>query len=121
MTKELGLDYYYDIMKSKGMTTKMFLNSSFDSLHEAFKEIDPEHIALLYLKAQAHNDRKKFYHDIKERAMIIEKAAREAAHEVEDALASGKLTEATHEGHTFFIEDPEGGNGLCVFKNSNGE
>jgi hypothetical protein len=29
MCKELGLDYYFEIIKSKGLTTKMFLNSSF--------------------------------------------------------------------------------------------
>jgi hypothetical protein len=29
MCKELGLDYYFEIIKSKGLTTKMFLNCSF--------------------------------------------------------------------------------------------
>lgn len=49
--KELSLDYYYEIIKSKGMTTKMFLNATFEGLKAAFKEIDQEHISLLYMKA----------------------------------------------------------------------
>ena len=119
--KELGLDYYFEIIKNKGVTTKMFLNSSFEALKLAFKEIDSEHVSLLFLKAQAHNDRKKFFLDIKARAIIVEHDARDAAHDVEKALQEGKLTETTHEGHTFLIEDPENGNGLCVFKNKNNE
>ena len=121
MCKELGLDYYFEIIKSKGLTTKMFLNCSFEALKLSLKEIDEEHVSLLYLKAQAHINRKNFFLDIKERACVVEQAAREAAHDVERALAEGKLTETTHEGHTFIIEDPENGNGLCVFKNANGE
>lgn len=85
MCKELGLDYYFDVIKAKGVTTKMLLNSSLQSLLSAFKEIDHEHIALIYLKAQAHNDRKDFFLDIKARALVllVEKDARAAAHEVE--------------------------------------
>jgi hypothetical protein len=49
--KELVLDYYFDIFLSKSFTTKMLLNSTFESLKAAFKEIDPEHISLLYAKA----------------------------------------------------------------------
>ena len=52
---------------------------------------------------------------------MVEKSARKAANEVERALAEGKLTQATHEGHTFLIEDPVNGNGLCVFRNKNNE
>jgi hypothetical protein len=62
--KELGLDYYFEIMKRKGITTKMFLTSSFESLRSALIEIEPEHISLLYMQASAHNDRKDFYYDI---------------------------------------------------------
>lgn len=119
--KELGLDYYYDIIKNKGLTTKMFLNSSFRALQTALKEIEPEHISLLFMKAQAHNDRKEFFYNIQKRAQIVEREGIKAAKEVEDALASGRLKETTHDGHTFFIEDPENGNGLCVFKNDKGE
>lgn len=99
----------------------MFLNCSYTAMKSAFKEIDPEHVSLLYLKAQAHIDRKNFFYDIQKRAIIVEQDARAAAHEVERALAEGKLQEATHEGHTFLIEDPINGNGLCVFKNKNNE
>jgi hypothetical protein len=99
----------------------MFLNSNFESLMAAFKEIDPEHISLLYLKAQAHNDRKKFYTDIQRRAMVVEREAREVAHEVERALAEGKLTSVEHDKATYIIEDPENGNGLCVYINAKNE
>jgi len=68
----LSLDYYFEIMKRKGINTKMFLNSSYESLKGALKEIEPEHISLLWMKAQAHNDRKNFYYDIQKRAMIVE-------------------------------------------------
>jgi hypothetical protein len=51
MCKELSLDYYFELIKSKGVNTKMFLSATFPELQAAFKEIDPEHIALLYLKA----------------------------------------------------------------------
>jgi hypothetical protein len=81
--KELGLGYYFDVIKAKGVTTKMLLNSSLESLLSAFKEIDHEHVALIYLKARAHNDRKDFFLDIKARALVVEKDARAAAHEVE--------------------------------------
>jgi len=50
----------------------MFLNSSYESLKGALKEIEPEHVSLLWMKAQAHNDRKNFYYDIQRRAMIVE-------------------------------------------------
>ena len=53
--------------------------------------------------------------------MIVETDAREVAHQVEDALAKGKLTKVEKDGDTYLIEDPEGGNGLCVFSNKNGE
>ena len=53
--------------------------------------------------------------------MIVEQDARAVAHEVEQALAKGLLKETTHDGHTFIIEDPENGNGLCIFKNKNNE
>lgn len=72
MCKELGLDYYFPIIKSKGITTKMFLNCTYESLELALMEIEPEHISLLYMKAVAHNDRKKFFYEIQERAMAVE-------------------------------------------------
>jgi hypothetical protein len=59
--KELSFNYYIDLIKSKGFTTKMLLHASFESLQAALKEVDVEHIALLYMKAKAHNDRKQFY------------------------------------------------------------
>jgi hypothetical protein len=89
--KELGLDYYFEIIRNKGVNTKMFLNSSYEALKAAFKEIDSEHISLLFLKAQAHNDRKNFFFDIKDRAMVVEKDGRDVAHQVERALHEGKL------------------------------
>lgn len=119
--KELGLDYYFEVMKSKGMTTKMFLSASLESLQHAFREIDSEHIALLFMKAQAHNDRKQFYLDIKARAIIVEHDGRAAAHDVEVALQAGKLTEIVKDGNTYLIEDPKDGNGLCIFSNKNNE
>ena len=99
----------------------MLLNSTKDTLQDSFQELDPEHISMLYMKAQEHQNRKKFFFDIRDRAIVVEHAARDVAHEVEEANAAGKLKETTHEGHTFWIEDPENGNGLCVFKNANGE
>lgn len=119
--KELGLDYYFEIMKRKGINTKMFLNSSYETLKDALKEIESEHISLLWMKAQAHNDRKNFYYDIQKRAMIVEADALKVAHQVENALAEGKLTKTERDGDTYMIEDPEGGNGLCVFENKNKE
>jgi hypothetical protein len=89
---ELGLDYYFDIIKGKGVTTKMFLNSTFDALKCAFKEIDPEHISLLHLKAKAHNDRKEFFFNIMKRAMEVELEGRKVAHDVENAMIAGRLT-----------------------------
>lgn len=77
---ELGLDYYYDLIKSKAMNTKMFLNSSKETLKDALKELDEEHISMLYLKAQEHQNRKKFFYDIRDRAIVVEHAAREVAH-----------------------------------------
>ena len=62
--KELQLDYYFEIMKRKGINTRMFLSSTYEALKDALKEIEPEHVSMLYLKAQAHNDRKAFYYDI---------------------------------------------------------
>jgi hypothetical protein len=73
------------------------------------------------MKAQAHNDRKKFYVEIQDRAVTVEHEARAVAHEVERALAEGKLTSIERDGNTYIIEDPENGNGLCVFTNANKE
>ena len=53
--------------------------------------------------------------------MVVERDARLAAEEVENALAAGKLRHCVHEGHDFWIEDTAGGNGLCVFKNNKKE
>jgi hypothetical protein len=53
--------------------------------------------------------------------MITEQDAREVAHQVEDALAQGKLKKVEKDGDTYMIEDPEGGNGLCIFSNKNKE
>lgn len=119
--KELGLDYYYDVIKSKGVTTKMLLNSNLESLSCAFKEIEPEHLALIHMKAKAHNERKEFFIDIMNRAKVVERDGRLAAQEVEDALAAGKLKEVMKDNNTYWIEDPVGGNGLCVFKNNKKE
>ena len=69
----------------------MFLSCTYESFKGAMKEMDVSHVALLFMKAQAHNDRKDFYHDIKRRACIVEQDAIEVAHQVEDALAAGKL------------------------------
>jgi hypothetical protein len=76
----LGLDYYFEIMKRKGINTKMFLSSSYEALKGALKEIEAEHVSLLWMKAQAHNDRKNFYYDIQRRAMITETDAIEVTH-----------------------------------------
>ena len=99
----------------------MLLNSTKDTLQDSFQELDPEHISMLYMKAQEHQNRKKFFFDIRDRAIVVEHAARDVAHEVEEANAAGKLKETTHEGHTFWIEDPENGNGLSIFKNKKNE
>jgi hypothetical protein len=119
--KELDLDYYFELIKSKGMTSKMFLKATFPALLAAYKEIDPEHIALLYLKAQAHNERKKFYLNIKDRCIRMEKEAREVTHDVERAMAAGKLTLKEIDGEKYWIEDAEGGNGLCILQTKDNE
>ena len=92
---ELGLDYYFETLKSKGITSNMFLTSSYESLRSALKEIDAEHISLLYLKAQEHNIRKKFYFDIRDQGIIIRDLGIQVAAEVERAYHDGKLKEAT--------------------------
>lgn len=53
--------------------------------------------------------------------MVVEQEARAVAHEVENALHSGKLQAAEKDGCTFLIEDPINGNGLCAWKNKNKE
>ena len=63
---ELGLDYYYEIFKEKQVTTNMLLASSLDNLLDTFGEIDQEHIALISLKAQEHENKKKLFYDLRD-------------------------------------------------------
>lgn len=76
---ELGLDYYYELMLEKGITTNMFINSDITVLRCALKEIDHEHLSLLYMKAQEHNEKKRFYFDLRDKCRDVEVFARKEA------------------------------------------
>ena len=46
----------------------MFIQLTLESLKDAFPEIEKEHCALIFLKIQEYNDRKKFYFALREEA-----------------------------------------------------
>lgn len=52
---------------------------------------------------------------------MVEEQALEVVAEVSNALAAGKLKETVQGENTFWIEDPEKGDGLSIFKNKKNE
>jgi hypothetical protein len=55
----------------------MLLCSTFECLKDAFPEIDPEHIALLSMKAKSFKARKNFYYQFIDDARAVENFAKE--------------------------------------------
>ena len=69
----------------------MLLTSSLQSLKYSFHEMDEEHVAQIWTKAQHHNKWKEYFFDIREQGLLVEDKARAVANDVEKALFAGRL------------------------------
>ena len=65
---EINLEFYFELIRSKEVDCKTFTQITLESMIEAFPEIEREHCALIFLKVQKYNERKRFYFALREEA-----------------------------------------------------
>lgn len=117
---ELELDYEHivEVFREHKFNSQLLMQTELSTLLIVFDGIiDKKNLCMMFMKKEQLKTQIEFYKEIETRAQNVEERARIVAEQVNIAKLNGKLHEVVHEGKTYFIEDPENGNGLCEMVN----